>query len=441
MPHIAIAVLAALLVLPASASAAFNGSASGDSATLQGSDATEVLVLTVTFPGGLLNHGRKTAGDPGFESDVDWDSIAAGEQTVVAANPVTVTVNLGGGDDALDARTVSGALKFTANGGLGNDALFGTLTGDTLRGDGGDDRITPVQGNDTAVGGEGSDRIVWENGHGSDVIDGEGGFDFLEVSSAPASETFSASPNGPRTRLERTAPGAFTLDVLVEAIELRTGGGDDTLNTAPGVATSIYADGGEGNDALNGGDAADVLRGGPGADALTGGLGSDALIGGDGDDAIGARDGQPDLAVCGDGNDGATLDRADVDTQSGCERLDVTPTPTVPPILAPAPGVIAIGGARSLKVSRNRVRVTLSCSGAASSSCRGELTVRSRSAVRIGRVRSVLLLGRAAYSLKAGVTKVISIRLPANARRLAKRKRLAVRIVAADRVASKTLRF
>src|SRR5262245_60108742 len=55
--------------------------------------------LAFDSSGGNLSHNRFTAGDPGFESDQDFDSTQSGVQTLLADGSASVTVNAGDGDD------------------------------------------------------------------------------------------------------------------------------------------------------------------------------------------------------------------------------------------------------------------------------------------------------------------------------------------------------
>jgi hypothetical protein len=108
---------------------------------------------------------------------------------------------------------------------------------------------------------------------------------------------------------------------------IRAGDGDDCLL---GGAGNDVLDGDGGNDQLSGGDGRDRLFGGVGNDRLTGGLKADELSGGAGDDqllpgqgrdrvrggagndVVSARDGSRDVVDCGPGFDRVTADRRDV---------------------------------------------------------------------------------------------------------------------------------
>lgn len=95
-----------------------------------------------------------------------------------------------------------------------------------------------------------------------------------------------------------TAAGAF-----VNAVNLTTGSGDDTITTGSGNDTveagagNDSVVGGAGNDSLTGGDGSDTIVGGSGADTLTGGAGADNLSGGLGADVI--NGGQEDSLIDG----------------------------------------------------------------------------------------------------------------------------------------------
>src|SRR5262245_41258623 len=62
-------------------------------ATMVGDVASDTL--TITQVGGLFRHNRFTAGDPGFNSDFDFDTITAGDQTL---SSTTAIINIAAGD-------------------------------------------------------------------------------------------------------------------------------------------------------------------------------------------------------------------------------------------------------------------------------------------------------------------------------------------------------
>src|SRR5207247_7331506 len=132
---------------------------------------------------------------------------------------------------------------------------------------------------DTLFGDDGNDTLVWNNGDGSDVADGNAGFDRVEINGSPtAGDAFTVRPNGAQAAIDRTNLVPFTVDFAAEALTVNSEGGDDQLTVSPGLpGLLVTADGGSGNDSLTGADEADSLFGGAGNDALNGGAGSDLL--------------------------------------------------------------------------------------------------------------------------------------------------------------------
>lgn len=428
---------AVLLATPGAAGAAFTASTNGGNGTLTGSDAAETLVISQS--GGQLTHGRQTAGDPGFSSDLDWNTALAGDQTIAAG--AMVTVNFAGGNDVL-APSGTAPSQVVANGGAGDDTLDGSIGPDNLRGGSGDDRITPDNGADNAFGDDGDDALVWTNGDGTDTFDGGPGFDTAEVDTAAANDTMTVAAGGGGTTVSRDAPGAFTVTALTEAVDLSTFGGDDTVNVNGTPPSAVSVDAGSGGDKLNGGGGAETLFGGSGNDAVTGGAGSDVLDGASGDDSITARDSAADQVRCGPGLDAAVLDPVGVDTATDCDIVDqppapaTTPTPTpttpapqpAPPVVAPPPaGRLVIAANQRLTARSGAVSLAVSCP-AGTAGCRGEVTLVTRSAVRIGAVRAVAQVGRASYSLAAGRRGTLRLRLPRRFERLAGRRARQLRV-------------
>ena len=192
-----------------------------------------------------------------------------------------------------------------------SNLIVGTDENDTLIGTEGQDTIIGNQGDDLKVGAAGDDRFIWNNGDGSDTMEGDAGYDITEVNGAlEAGDDFELRANGHRTEFERLNLGNFVLDVdNVERFEINGGGGDDTLTvqdltgtdvqkvifrggegndtfdaTAANVATIAYGD--EGDDLLQGSsvpEIADTLQGGAGNDTIIGNQGGDLKIGGEGD--------------------------------------------------------------------------------------------------------------------------------------------------------------
>jgi hypothetical protein len=284
-------------------------------------------------------------------------------------------------------------------------------------------------------GGDGDDVLVWNNGDGSDVSNGDAGFDHVEINGSPvAGDVFTARPNGARAAIDRTNLVPFTVDFSAEALAVNGEGGDDQLTVAPGLpGLLVIADGGSGNDSLTGAEEADTLLGGAGVDTLNGGGGSDLLDGQEGDDRLFARDGDGDLVRGGAGNDSAQTDALTVDAVDGVETIDATPAPVSDSrALVPTLGRIRVIRSRG----QLRARVPLSCPAAESSGCRTTVTLTTARTVRLGRVRATITLGSRSVSLRAGQRSTLSIRLAAGVAALARRGKLATRVQIATRDAA-----
>ena len=89
-----------------------------------------------------------------------------------------LTINTLGGDDSLDATSLSdAAISLVADGGDGDDELIGGAGNDSLIGGAGNDKLNGEAGDDTLSGGAGDDELT--GGPGLDVLDGGPGNDIL----------------------------------------------------------------------------------------------------------------------------------------------------------------------------------------------------------------------------------------------------------------------
>ena len=205
------AVLAAGIAATATPADAAVSSASivGGTATLNLDGADDNV--TVSVSGGLLVHGQTTGG---LNSGSDWDSATAGDQTVPADGTFVVVVNGGDGNDSLAVLAKNSEIVTAAlNGGSGDDVLTGSDTGDSLEGGDGNDRLVGAKGGDAMSGGPGNDTLVWNNGDGSDSIDGDAGNDATEVNGNPTlGDSFTLEPNAVRITFKRTNLVPFMLD-------------------------------------------------------------------------------------------------------------------------------------------------------------------------------------------------------------------------------------
>jgi hypothetical protein len=223
-------------------------------------------------------------------------------------------------------------------------------------------------------------------------------------------------------RCPRSADTRLRIDVADREDSVRVG---EVSGAAP-VASSVS--GGVGADNLIGGGAADLLDGGPGEDTLNGGAG---------DDELRARDDAADRVTCGDGNDRAEIDAADVvdDTCEAVDRADPAPGggPSPPPAGGPdtTPPRVEGGALTFQRIGRSRtLRVLATASEVAQLAAGATVVVagqrftfspaRARVRVAGGGATLRLRLGRAAWN---------AIR-----RALARRRRLSaiVTVVATD---------
>ncbi len=213
-------------------------------------------------------------------------------------------------------------------------------------------------------------------------------------------------------RAPSTCPSA-----TAELFELNTLGGNDTLSVAPDVTLPLDVDGGAGNDLLQGG------------------AGSDTVDGGDGDDRLELRDGVADFGRGGAGNDFAVMDAIDAHSPD-TESVDRPATP----LPSPAPAAGAATMAKTATVKKGVASLKLSCP-AGTSGCTGSVSLSTTKTIRVGKLKARLLLGRQAYSLKAGETRTIKVKLVRGAAGLASKKKLAVDAVDATGATKVTLRF
>jgi Ca2+-binding RTX toxin-like protein len=151
----ALALLAALLAQPQPAQAAFSATLSGSAATLSGDAAGDLLIVGVEATGpmaGLLHHNRFATDFPAFQSNYDFNTAVAGNQTLAATASATLTINAGGGNDTIVIGSLAGRAGVTINinGGQGDDSIEITSPFDTA-----------AQIN--VVGGTGADDLIYDD--------------------------------------------------------------------------------------------------------------------------------------------------------------------------------------------------------------------------------------------------------------------------------------
>ncbi|MBA2504676.1 MAG: calcium-binding protein [Thermoleophilaceae bacterium] len=248
------------------------------------------------------------SGGPGVQVEPSGPGLAActggpTQITCPAAGVTLVRMVGAGADDVLDASAVG--IRFSGNGGAGNDRLVAGTTGqnaltggpghDTLVGsNSGQDFMTgdirgdrATRGNDTLLG-NGSDDIM-EGGPGSDLIDGGAStqdFHSLGFQPGPAVLTLGDGLCNDGTASDTAAAGSPPVTGCSA-----NGVDRDLVRNIERVSGTSAADD------ITGSPAAENIFGGGGADDIEGGLGADTLLGGGGPDVLTSRDGVVDAAV------------------------------------------------------------------------------------------------------------------------------------------------
>ena len=111
-------------------------------------------------------------------------------------------VNAGGGNDAITATgSFAGFIQLTIDGGPGSDTIRAGDGADRILGGAGDDVVAGGEGADTTLLGNGNDLFVWNPGDGSDAVEGEAGYDAVQVNGKDGHDTFSLTSDRGRGRV------------------------------------------------------------------------------------------------------------------------------------------------------------------------------------------------------------------------------------------------
>ena len=320
-------VLAAAVSLAASAPAraATTASFSAGGLTVLGDAANNTITISRDAAGKILvNNGAVavTGGTP---------TVANTSVIQVFGQPGNDTITLNEASGALPkANLFGGANNDTLTGGSGGDQLFGQAGNDTLLGRGGIDILTGGSENDTLTGGDaddqtfgqdGGDRMVWNPGDDTDLNEGGGGTDTVEVNGGGGVEAFTTTANGERVRFDRLDPAPFSIDIgTSEKLVLNANGGNDSFSATGNLAAliGITVDGGAGNDTVLGSNGSDLLLGGDGNDFVDGQQGNDTAFLGAGEDAFQWDPGDGSDTV--EGQDG--VDRMVFNGSAGAETFE-----------------------------------------------------------------------------------------------------------------------
>jgi Ca2+-binding RTX toxin-like protein len=214
-----------------------NFAALGGADTINVGDLTGTGVTNVNLDlAGLAGGGDGAADTVIVNGTAGNDNIqvgASGNAVTVTGLSSTVRIrNAEGANDSLQVNGLAGAdvinasalasgkIQLTENGGDGDDLLIGSQ---------GNDLVIGGRGNDTALMGAGDDTFVWNPGDGSDIVEGQAGFDTLQFNGANLAEKIDLSANGNRLRLTRDV-GNITMDVHgTERVNVSALGGADTI--------------------------------------------------------------------------------------------------------------------------------------------------------------------------------------------------------------------
>jgi serralysin len=341
-----------------------------DNDSLQGGAGDDVFNWSVgdgrdTIDGGADNDTFNATGSAGADlGNVSWNgaSLTALINNSLA-NIEAVNFNLGGGIDwliysssfAVNVNLALGAASGFASisnierviGGSGGDTLTGdgldnrldgqggadTLDGgagsDAVLGGDGDDIIYASAGNDSLQGQNGNDSFIWTSSDGRDTFNGGAGTDAVSLTGSAVADVADANWNG--TAITGLLNNAL---IEIEAIHLDLGAGGTggdwlryntslgvSVNLATGAATGFASItgvenliGGTGNDTLTGDAGANKINANAGDDIVTGGGGNDNLTGGAGSDTF--------VYAAGAGND--TINDFDAWADGGQDFLDIS---------------------------------------------------------------------------------------------------------------------
>ncbi len=223
---------------------------------------------------------------------IDPDEPVIGSQnsdTILGTDGADTLFGLGG-DDSLVGDVGDDSLV----GGDGNDTLRGGHGDDTLMGGAGDDEIEGLYGNDLIDTGAGNDHVFGRDG--DDLIYGREGDDHLigsmgtdTVYGGAGNDTLAGSQGNDEIHGGDGNDLAF-IGTLEGSDSFFMDAGNDIVDGAF-AGSSIYAEGGSGNDTMSAGVGDDTLLGGSGNDILSAGSGNDVLSGGGDNDTLSGGDG------------------------------------------------------------------------------------------------------------------------------------------------------
>ena len=225
----AVVVAGAAFALPAAATQSGSASVANDTLTITGTSRADNLALLLA------------PGAPGT-LQVDFGADGSAEFSFDRTTFSRIEVNLRSGADVFNVNQANGVFAdepITVDGGSGSDTLNGGDNIEQFFGGSGRDSVDGNRGNDTAYLGSGQDSFRWDPGDGSDVVEGDSGFDTLDFNGAPGAEQMSMFPEGPRAVFFRVQANIRMDMDNVEHLDLAALGGVDTFDLSDMSGTDM----------------------------------------------------------------------------------------------------------------------------------------------------------------------------------------------------------
>ncbi len=188
--------------------------------------------LTVNAGSGSQSVALRLVAGNANTLEVDLDDDGTAERSFDRTTFTAIRVNLGSGSDNFRVDQVNGAFAdeaLTVDGGSGNDNFAGGDGAERFLGGSGRDAADGNRGDDTGILGSGSDSFRWDPGDGSDLVEGQSGFDTLDFNGAGANENMQLIPNGDRSLFLRDVANIRMDMDGVERLDLTALGGTDTM--------------------------------------------------------------------------------------------------------------------------------------------------------------------------------------------------------------------
>ena len=196
----------------------------------------------------------------------------------------TLTINGNDGNDTIKAVPgVEAQIAIILNGNQGNDFLSADAI---LNGGDGNDTLVGGTGTDTYNGGEGDDTLVVSPG--ADTMSGGTGFDIILYQGTEAPDTLTLSQAATTITVSGLITGTIDVSAAdLERVDVLGEGSNDTISGSNTIALPMRILGADGNDTITGGLNDDLIFGGFGNDIIVGGGGSDTQHGEEGQDTFG----------------------------------------------------------------------------------------------------------------------------------------------------------